>query len=173
MEPQLIEIRSRINDLTHEGKELSSSVQTKLQEISESSEGEHEQHHNYLRTFSESKSSSMNPESMLDILKASSAESEEKSDQIAEDFMSNSLSIDEFLEQFKPSRTEMHLRKLKADKMQELLRQGVNGPPPPMRNICPPGMPNFYGSPGSAPYPNMPQGGYPMMPMPPNYRSPF
>lgn len=37
MEPQLIEIRSRINDLTQEGRELSQSVQTKLQQISESS----------------------------------------------------------------------------------------------------------------------------------------
>lgn len=37
MEPLLIEIRSRINDLTQEGKELTSSVQEKLQQISESS----------------------------------------------------------------------------------------------------------------------------------------
>jgi hypothetical protein len=37
MEPKLIEIRSRINDLTQTGKELSQSVQAKLQEISESS----------------------------------------------------------------------------------------------------------------------------------------
>lgn len=37
MEPRLIEIRSRINDLTQEGKELSNSVQGKLHQISESS----------------------------------------------------------------------------------------------------------------------------------------
>lgn len=37
MEPQLIEIRSRINDLTQEGKQLSQSVQDKLQQSSESS----------------------------------------------------------------------------------------------------------------------------------------
>ena len=36
MEPRLIEIRSRINDLTSEGKELCNSVQQKLQQISES-----------------------------------------------------------------------------------------------------------------------------------------
>lgn len=111
----------------------------------------------------------MNPESMLDILKASAAESEEKSDQIAEDFLASSIAIDEFLEQFKSSRIEMHLRKLKADKMQELLRQG-----PTQINYPPGGMSNFYGpNPGNAPYPNMQQGGYPMMPMPPIYRSPF
>lgn len=118
----------------------------------------------------ESKSSSMNPESMLDILKASAAESEEKSDQIAENFLDRGIAIDEFLEQFKPSRMEMHLRKLKVDKMQELLRHG-GGPPQPSHMNYPPS--NFYGSPNQAPYPNMPGAGpgYPMMPMPgmPNF----
>lgn len=105
----------------------------------------------------------MNPETMLDILKAAAAESEEKSDKISEDFLAQSLTIDEFLDQFKSSRIEMHLRKLKVDKMQELLRQGAGPAPSQM---------NFYGQPthGAAPYPSMMQGGYPMMPMPPNYR---
>lgn len=125
---------------------------------------------------------------MLDILKATAAESEEKSDQIAENFLDRGLTIDEFLEQFKSSRTEMHLRKLKADKMQELLRAGVrNGSATgPMvypgkclikyyryfltlksRNST--GNSSFYG--GPSPYPN--SGPYPMMPMPPNYQPHF
>lgn len=99
---------------------------------------------------------------------ATAAESEERSDKIAEDFLDSSLAIDEFLEQFKPSRTEMHLRKLKADKMQELLRHGTGNRPPPQQMKYPPGINNFYG--GSPPYPNANIGGYPMMPMPPNYR---
>lgn len=107
---------------------------------------------------------------MLDILKASAAESEEKSDEIAEQFMSQSILIDEFLDQFKSKRMEMHLRKLKVDKMQELLRHGVgNGQhPPPQGNYPPPS--NFY---NPAPYPNAMPGGYPMMPMPPNFRPPY
>lgn len=109
---------------------------------------------------------------MLDILKAVAAESEEKSDKIAEDFLESSLSIDEFLEQFKLSRMEMHLRKLKVDKMQELLRQGSGSSA--QNNYPPGGMSNFYGpNPGAMPYPSMQAGGYPMMPMPPNYRSPY
>lgn len=103
---------------------------------------------------------------MLDILKASSAESEEKSDKIAEDFLQKSLTMDEFLEQFKSSRTEMHLRKLKVDKMQELLRQGPNNGPPPGQ-MSYPGISNFY---GPTPYPPSQMPGYPMMPMPPTYR---
>lgn len=95
---------------------------------------------------------------MLDILKASSAESEEKSDQIAENFLDKGLTIDEFLEQFKSTRTEMHLRKLKVDKMQDLLRNGSrNGA------MAYPGNSNFYNS----PYPNTTP--YPMMPMPPQW----
>lgn len=112
---------------------------------------------------------------MLDILKAASAESEEKSDKIAEDFLDSSLSMDEFLDQFKSVRMEMHLRKLKVDKMKELLRSGGgarNGPP----QMNYPGS-NFYGpsSHNSAPYPSMQPGagGYPMMPMPPTFRPPF
>lgn len=105
---------------------------------------------------------------MLDILKAAAAESEETSDKISEDFLAQSLTIEEFLDRFKSSRVEMHLRKLKVDKMQELLRKGPA--PSPMAY---PGGSNFYGQPshGGVPYPSMPnQGGYPMMPMPPNYR---
>lgn len=110
----------------------------------------------------------MNPESMLDILKAAAAESEEKSDKISEDFLAQSLTIDEFLDTFKSSRIEMHLRKLKADKMQELLRQGPGGS---AHMGYQPGNSNFYGSPShGAPYPMQQSGGYPMMPMPPNYR---
>lgn len=117
--------------------------------------------------FSESQSSNMNPESMLDILKAAAAESEEKSDQISEDFLDKGIPFDEFLEKFKSSRIEMHLRKLKVDKMQELLRHGAgSGTQQPH---YPPAMGNFYGSP--APYPNMPS--YPMMPMPPSFRPPY
>jgi ESCRT-I complex subunit VPS37 len=110
---------------------------------------------------------------MLDILKAAAAESEETSDQIAENFLESKLTIDEFLDQFKSSRVEMHLRKLKSEKMQELLRRGSG---PPQQNSGYP-MSNFYGqaAPGALPYPTrMP--GYPMMPsmpMPPNYRPPY
>jgi ESCRT-I complex subunit VPS37 len=117
----------------------------------------------------------MDPETMLNILKSSAAESEENSEKISDDFLSRSLTTDEFLEQFKSSRTEMHLRKLKVDKMQELLRQGGgSGQQHPPQINYPPGMSNFYGPShhgGPAPYPSM-QGGYPM-PMPPNFRSPF
>jgi ESCRT-I complex subunit VPS37 len=105
---------------------------------------------------------------MLDILKAAAAESEETSDKFVDEFFEKSLTLEEFLEKFKETRNQMHLRKLKAEKMQELLRQqGGHGP---SNGRYPPPSNNFYGSPNAAPYPNMP--GFPM-PMPPTYRSPY
>lgn len=109
---------------------------------------------------------------MLNILKAAAAESEEKSDKLIDEFLDKSLSLDDFLDKFKTERVEMHLRKLKAEKMQDLLRQGQQGGTngvryPPQQ----PPMGNFYSTPNSAPYPSMP--GFPM-PMPPsNYRPPY
>jgi ESCRT-I complex subunit VPS37 len=114
--------------------------------------------------IAESKSSTTDPESILARLQASAAESEEASDKLADDFFDNSIPLDEFLDKFKSSRTEMHLRKLKAEKMQELLRSGAhrnstNNHPSAAQPT------GFYGQ----PYPNMMPGYANMMPMPPQY----
>lgn len=92
---------------------------------------------------------------------AAAAESEERSEDIATKFFDSEIATDEFLEQFKSSRMEMHLRKLKAEKMQELLRQGAH------QGVSNPSVyptSNFYG--GSVPYPMQPSFPMPMMPSP-------
>jgi ESCRT-I complex subunit VPS37 len=124
--------------------------------------------------LAESKATTTDPESVLARLQASSAESEEKSEKIVEDFLESSLSTDEFLEQFKASRMEMHLRKLKVEKMQELLRRGAHqGAPPQHGGGGGGGAGNFSsGFYQNAPYPSMMPGGFPMpmMPPPPHMR---
>ncbi|XP_070500207.1 vacuolar protein sorting-associated protein 37B [Chironomus tepperi] len=143
-EPNLIELRSKINDLSEEFRNLSENVQTKLIQL-------------------KSKSNTSDPESVLARLQACSAESEEKSDEIADEFFDSKLTIDEFLDQFKVTRTQMHLRKLKAEKMQELLRRGSHHNPP--NSNFPPPNTGFY---GAAPYPtSMPA--FPMPVMRPSY----
>lgn len=117
----------------------------------------------------ESKSSSTDPETVLARIKLAAADSEERSEDIANQFFDSNLTTDEFLEQFKSTRMQMHLRKLKAEKMQELLRQGAhqginNNPSYPTSN--------FYGGGGAIPYPQNMPGGFPSMPMPP-MRSPY
>ena len=89
------------------------------------------------------------------------------------EFLGKAMSSDEFQEKFMEARKEMHLRKLKSDKMTELLRQPMppNRPPvyPPQQNFYP--MPPTAGAPypmgGGMPYP---PGGMPVMPMPNHYR---
>lgn len=107
------------------------------------------------------------------LLQAAASESETKSEDIVTKLQDREMTIEEFLEQFMTSRREMHLRKLKSEKMVELIRQqqanSRNGPPAspftrpgsvyPPGNIYPPHPPAG----GGVPYPT--QGSY-GMPMP-------
>lgn len=109
------------------------------------------------------------------LLQASAAECEEKSDKIVLQMQEKEIPIEDFVEQFMAERKLMHLRKLKADKMTELMRQpalpprpassgmgiGIHGggAPYPPSNFYPP-----YGGPPPVPYPTGPLA----MPMPHN-----
>lgn len=98
------------------------------------------------------------------LLQAAAAEAEESSESINTKFVEKEIPIDEFLEQFMVARKLMHLRKLKADKMLDLMRQQRNRPAAVAGgNSGVPYPPNFYG-PGSSgvPYPTGPL----QMPMP-------
>lgn len=127
--------------------------------------------------FSETKKGDNSPETVLALLQTMSAESEESSDQCVTKLTSKESTIEEFLEGsdgFLAKRKQMHLRKLKSEKMIELIQQqksaargsvggggigGGGGTP----------YPNFYGQPaGGVPYPTgpyqMPMPGMPAMP---------
>ncbi|XP_062565971.1 vacuolar protein sorting-associated protein 37B [Armigeres subalbatus] len=141
-EPKLIELRSKLADLSEQGKTLATSVKEKSDEL-------------------KSKSSSTNPDTVLALLQAAAAESEEESERIAKQFLDNELAIDAYLEQFMTPRKAMHSRKLKADKMVELLRNGIN-------QQRPSALPPMHGSPasGAIPYPSHAGGFYPPPPQP-------
>lgn len=97
----------------------------------------------------------------LALLEASSAESEENSEQIAQDFLAGEIDIEKFLEDFSKERKVMHLRKVKIDKMSELIRELQTPKPnalfgnnqsrlpypqyPPTMNMPMPGLaPNYF-----------------------------
>jgi ESCRT-I complex subunit VPS37 len=80
--------------------------------------------------ISETKSSNSNPETILALLQTSSAECEEESDKISSEFLDNNLTVEEFMEKFMTSRKLMHLRKLKSEKMSELLQSQRTGQRP-------------------------------------------
>lgn len=84
------------------------------------------------------------------LLQAKAAECEDSSDVIAAKFQDKEMLIDEYLEQFMTVRKAMHLRKLKAEKMSEILR--IDSPKligMPINTTHAPGLPtpfNFYTS---------------------------
>ncbi|XP_015592839.1 vacuolar protein sorting-associated protein 37B [Cephus cinctus] len=147
MQPELEEGKQVLKKLSEKGSQLCSSVQEKLIERKE-------------------KLGSMTVDTALDLLQAAAAEIEEESEKLAEKFLAGDMEVDEFLEQFLTPRNLMHLRKVKVDKMRELMRR----PPTHAAPGCPgyPSASNFPGMGPSVPYPmgpvSMP------MPVPPLYR---
>ncbi|XP_013097976.1 vacuolar protein sorting-associated protein 37C [Stomoxys calcitrans] len=155
-EPKIIELKGKIAELNEEGKRCCEAVQEKLAQIKEKSGG-------------------VSQETALALLQTAAAESEEKSEEIVKKFTDNEITVEAFLDEFLSARTSMHLRKLKAEKMQDLMkRQAQGGGPPFPRNMG--GGPAYSNIPSSGfyPAPRLPYGGgvpYPvggaMMPMPP------
>nr|XP_036233610.1 vacuolar protein sorting-associated protein 37B [Bactrocera oleae] len=142
-EPRIIELRGKVNELMEEAKESCQAVQEKLLEVKE-------------------KSGSVSQEAALALIQTAAAESEEATDALIKQFTDNEIGVEAFLDDFLVTRKTMHLRKLKAEKMQELMRRQTQTP---QRGN--PLLPNsgFYPTPGvpgmGVPYPLGP-----MMPMP-------
>ncbi|CAB0034882.1 unnamed protein product [Trichogramma brassicae] len=139
-EPELDKARAKLQSLSEEGGELCSSVQAKLEQI-------------------KNKAGTMTADLALDLLQTAAAEMEEESEKIAEKFLTSDLEVDEFLEQFLTKRKIMHMRKVKVDKMKELMKR------PSVHSSINPGYPisgNFPGLSPAVPYPT----GLVSMPMP-------
>lgn len=111
--------------------------------------------------IAESKSGSTNPDTVLALLQTAAAESEEESEQIVKQFLDNEIAIDVYLDKFMSSRRTMHSRKLKAEKMTELVRNGLSGSASSQQQ--PLQRPSF-GSPYPAPPVHAGSGFYPPMP---------
>ncbi|OWR51155.1 vacuolar protein sorting-associated protein 37C [Danaus plexippus] len=150
-EPDLEDLKKQIQEKSKMGEELCSHIQELLNDY-------------------KSKSAGVTPDTTLAVLQTAAAESEEQSENIAQDFLTGKMDVDKFLEDFEPIRKEMHLRKFKSEKMSELLRMGspssyVNGvskPYLPYPSFGPQGVPNI-------PYPVGPLN----MPMPGMYGNHF
>lgn len=127
-EPEIIERKSRISELLEQGKTLCLEVQEKLTELKE-------------------KKGDKTPDTVLTLLCAAAAQSEESSESIAAKLQHSDITIDEYLEQFMNERKLMHARKLKSEKMQEIISKkpqsgsfGLRFPgiPQPPSNVYPP-----------------------------------
>lgn len=90
------------------------------------------------------------------LLQTAAAEVEEESEKLAESFCEQNMSVEDFLAQYIPCRTMGHRRRIKAEKMGELLREG--GHPSPWTSQAQTGVsvaPPYPTGPSSsaAPYP--------------------
>lgn len=102
-EPQLTKVRKHVDQLR---EERNKSTQA-LQKLSQS----------------ELKSGKIDLEGALTMLSAAAAESEESSENSFKNFMGNDITVDAFLGTFLTDRKLMHLRKIKCEKMSELMRR--------------------------------------------------
>lgn len=153
-EPTLVEGREKIEERSSEGEELSLRVQEKMEEYRK-------------------KSGNMSTDTALALLQTAAAEMEEESETIAQNFLSSDLDIEDFLTQFAERRKIMHLRKVKVEKMSELIRQPLLNHAPNYINAPPVSInSNFFPSvlnTNSVPYPTGPM----HMPLPNSYFQQF
>ncbi|XP_061335232.1 vacuolar protein sorting-associated protein 37C [Pezoporus flaviventris] len=96
-------------------------------------------------------SAALHPQTLLDLLQVESQKIEEESEQMAEKFLEGAVPLDTFLEQFSSMRKLSHLRRVRVDKLQEILRKSGT-PQEPQEQPAPHGpVPTETPKPSAAP----------------------
>ncbi|XP_077534084.1 vacuolar protein sorting-associated protein 37B-like isoform X2 [Haemaphysalis longicornis] len=153
-EPRLRELRQQLRELYEQASELMAEAEQN-------------------KTTLDSLGGQSSLETTLALLQTSAAQADEESEKIALSFLDGDRTVESFLEEFVEARKLAHLRRIKVDKMTELLTRRMPRPmggaaPPPSRPAPPaPGGPYHPPMPpiGAAPIPPYPTTHYPM-PMP-------
>ncbi|KFP59227.1 Vacuolar protein sorting-associated protein 37C, partial [Cathartes aura] len=68
-------------------------------------------------------SAAMHPQTLLDLLQVESQKIEEESEKMAEKFLEGEVPLETFLERFSVMRKLSHLRRVRVEKLQEILRK--------------------------------------------------
>ncbi|NXG37823.1 VP37C protein, partial [Dromaius novaehollandiae] len=68
-------------------------------------------------------SAALNPQTLLDLLQVESQKIEEESENMAEKFLEGEVPLETFLEQFSVMRKLSHLRRVRVEKLQEILKK--------------------------------------------------
>ncbi|KAF3687062.1 Vacuolar protein sorting-associated protein 37C ESCRT-I complex subunit VPS37C [Channa argus] len=74
----------------------------------------------------------VSPEALLSRLQTEGSKTEEESEALADEFLEGSLSLDSFLDRFLSLRSLAHTRRVRVEKLQEILRQRSEGNPTAM-----------------------------------------
>ncbi|NXK13085.1 VP37C protein, partial [Herpetotheres cachinnans] len=109
-------------------------------------------------------SAAMHPQTLLDLLQVESQKIEEESEKMAEKFLEGEVPLETFLEQFSVMRKLAHLRRVRVEKLQEILRK-LEAPQEPGRDSQqqpPPHVPGPTDPPKPQPFPS----GAPSFPLP-------
>jgi len=118
-----------------------------------------------LQSQLEQKSGNVRPDTLLALLEAANQEAEEESETLMDTFLqTGDTQIEQFLEEYQEKRKLAHLRRIKVDKMKELLARKASSGSTPARQAPPPPM-QYSGN--ALPYPSQ---AYNNMPLPPGYR---
>ncbi|NWH79285.1 VP37C protein, partial [Piaya cayana] len=115
-------------------------------------------------------SAAMQPQTLLDLLQVESQKIEEESEKMAEKFLEGEVPLETFLEQFAVMRKLSHLRRVRVEKLQEIVRRleasqepgRDSWPPPPPPPVPEAPKPQPFPS-GAAPFP-LPYSPAPAMP---------
>uniref|UniRef100_T1ITX4 VPS37 C-terminal domain-containing protein n=1 Tax=Strigamia maritima TaxID=126957 RepID=T1ITX4_STRMM len=130
-EPRLRQARQRLIESYQKASEDFSEVETKKQQLDELSRR-------------------ISLDTTLAILQTSAAQIEEETETVAEKFLEGSVDVDGFLDEFLPQRKVAHLRRIKVDKLTELLHRSQTRPGSQNWQTGYPGLPTNmppYGSP--------------------------
>ncbi|CAB3245583.1 unnamed protein product [Arctia plantaginis] len=106
-EPDLEDLKAQVQQKSETGEQLCSRIQELLEDY-------------------KTKSAGISVDTTQALLQTAAAESEEQTENLAQDFLSGKIPVEKFLEDFEPARKNMHLRKFKADKMADLIRTGAH-----------------------------------------------
>ncbi|KAI6229600.1 VPS37 C-terminal domain-containing protein [Aphelenchoides besseyi] len=103
MEPRYKELRERLQRVYHETQSLAEEVKRMEAEV-------------------QGTDSEKNLETVVALLQAAARKVEDESEVISEQFQDGSMSVDEFVKSFHEKRAVYHTRKVKSDKLNELLK---------------------------------------------------
>lgn len=163
-EPKLNAGKQKLVELYHTASQLAQSRQEKESKLEEQGE-------------------SITLETAIGLLQSATLQAEEESEKLAEKFLERDLDVDSFVEEFQHRRKMAHLRKVKSDKMKELVakqkhpaqKMGLSNhsrpAPPPPSSMTQPSNNSFAPYPvtnvaSNLPYPLFPQSNLPGMPYP-------
>ncbi|XP_076107281.1 vacuolar protein sorting-associated protein 37B-like [Mytilus galloprovincialis] len=131
IEPKLYDMRSKVATLYEEANKLKTELATDKSRL-------------------DAKRGEISLDVMSVMLQTEAAKSEEDSEKLADNFCEGKVGLDNFLETYISSRTMSHLRQIKSQKMNELVREHS---PTRNRGQISSSYNNDIRSPGLAPYP--------------------